>query len=124
MLVVTLPNRKQISVGQYASAWRYLMTADPEEQLSGFDWYSMDARMIRERMVRGLMDRINRHDRTMYRANGRDLGRRIMRKMDAAARAGKIRFWCRWCGADLEGRTYLPDHARFCGASCRTSFYE
>ena len=126
MLVVTLPNRKQVSAGQYAAAWRYLMSADPDEQLTGFDWCSMDAAMIRRRMLDGLQDRINRHDRTMYRPHGRktELGRRIYLKMVRAARRGKIRFWCRWCGSDLDTKTYLPDHARFCDASCRGCYFE
>jgi len=126
VIVIRLPNGKHVSAGQYAAAWRYLITADPEETLSWFEWYAQDARRIREAMLRGLEDRINRHDRTMWRPAGRKthLGARIHRKMDRAARAGRIPFWCRWCGADIEAKTYLQDHARFCDPSCRSNFYE
>lgn len=121
-MIITLPNGKQCTLGKYASAWRTLLTLPPQQDVAGFDWHPSTARDVLSSMRRGMMERINRHDRTRA-VHSRDLGPRIFLKMQSAAKRGALRFDCRWCGRDIDTGTYLQPHARFCDVHCQRSFY-
>lgn len=125
--VIRIPCGKWVSIGEYARVWKYLLSAEamPNAEYPGWDYFPTDGRRILANMREMLMDVINRHDRTMWREQGRKtcLGARIRKKQEAAARRGVIRFECRWCGSQITPGTYLPEHARFCDVSCQRSFY-
>jgi hypothetical protein len=118
--VVVLPNGRGVTLGAYARAWRELLAADPKREMRGFERFAMPAGEILARLRGGLMDRINRHDRTMRSASDR----RIFAKVKAAGARGAIRYECRWCGAPLEAAAVNPNNrdSRFCGQECRSSY--
>lgn len=58
---ITLPNGKPVSLPVYCSAWCTLHTLDPDERISGFDHFPMEAGRVLREIQRGVQDRINRH---------------------------------------------------------------
>lgn len=111
--VIALPNGTRIRLGRFVAAWRLLRTLPPTRQVSGWEWYAVDAAEILHRIWLGVQDRINTRGGLMIRELRPDHTER--------ARAKRYGCQCRWCGMPLAG--YVPFHSRFCGPDCRQSYY-
>ena len=62
---VTLPNGRACGLGKYVAAWRKLrkiVAADPDAQVSGFDYFPCAAWEVLRDLRVGMHDRINKHD--------------------------------------------------------------
>lgn len=111
--VITIPNGKRVTLGQYCAAWKALKGMDPQAEVKGWEWYTVPASHVLRRMREGLEDRINRRGGLVIRTASE---KRIRRQLER-----RIKHSCRWCGRCL-GR-YAPDHARFCDAECRRDYW-
>jgi hypothetical protein len=113
MYAVTLPNGKRVSLGAYTAAWRAVKAMAPDTEVNGWNWYPVPARYVLNAMRAGLQDRINKRGGLVIRNASES---RIYRRLKA-----RVKSECRECGCQL-GR-YEPKHGRFCGPSCRSSFW-
>lgn len=57
--MITLPNRKRVTLGQYVEAWRRLKRSHPDQEFEGWNWWPMKARDILRDYRRAVHDRIN-----------------------------------------------------------------
>ena len=110
--MITLPNRKQVTLGAYVAAWKTLLTCDPDEEVRGWTWYPIEARYVLRAMREGLQDRINQRGGLVIREANPS---RIRRQCEQ-----RLRHSCKWCGSPL-GR-YAPEHDRFCERSCARAY--
>lgn len=102
-MVITLPNGRQCGLAVYARAWRELLKMDPKAQVKGFGHFSEAAGYILARLREGLMDRINRHDRSFGR--GRKWDPDYQRAMFQASRMlNTPRLIIDWLPPDLKAR--------------------
>jgi hypothetical protein len=109
--VIVLPNGTRLRLGDYCQAWRRLKAQPPETEISGWEWYPVEARHILRRLREGVTDRINRRGGIVLReANPSRIHRQLARR---------IRHHCRWCGGPL-GR-YARLWERFCDEGCRSA---
>lgn len=59
--VIRLPNGRHCTVGTYVKAWRALLAAPGDAQVSGFGHFPEDASRVLRAMRDAMHDRINRH---------------------------------------------------------------
>ncbi len=117
--VIVLPNKRAVTLGQYAKAWRLVIAVPREQLLAGWDYFETEAWRILFQMREGLQDRINLRGGSRPREITE---RRLFAKMDAAARRGALQFECRWCGQAILADRYLHRHSRFCSQSCQRDY--
>lgn len=135
--VITLPNGTRLRLGDYCQAWKRLKTLPPETEISGWEWYPVEARHILREIRRGVTDRINRRGRMVIRerptARRREANEvnpttgetlRVVSYQPIPDRVQRelrkrIRHNCRWCGRPL-GR-YAREWERFCDEGCRSA---
>jgi hypothetical protein len=67
LLVFTLPNGRRVSHGAYVRAWRALQTLAPCRLVPGFEHFPTAARDILASIRAGVLERVNRHDRSFAR---------------------------------------------------------
>lgn len=102
-MAITLPNGRMVGLGVYARAWKELQKMEPGELVKGFDYFAAPAREILEKMREGLMDRINRHDRSF--GIGRKWDSDWQRTMiQSAIRLNQPRLIIDWLPPELKGR--------------------
>lgn len=122
--VITVPNGRRVTLGQYAQAWRALLQpeTDLNEMVKGWDYFALEGKYVLRDMRHGLQDRIN----IRGNAQPRDLHpNRLGRKIRAAGLRGAIKYHCKWCGQLLNPALVNPHNAstRFCDATCRNGYY-
>ncbi len=118
--VIVLPNKRAVTLGQYAKAWRLVIAVPREQLLAGWDYFETEAWRILLQMRDGLQDRINLRGGSRPREITE---RRLFAKRDAAVRRGALRFECKWCGAEVVATRYLQWQDRFCDSGCRKDYF-
>ena len=61
-LSIRIPSGRSIPLGQYAAAWKKLLTLPPNTRVPKWDHFDTDAAVVLREMRAGMMDRINRKD--------------------------------------------------------------
>ena len=82
--IITLPNGRPVTLGEYAKAWRTLQAAEPAEEYKGFAHTALPAWEILAAIRHGIHDRINRH--LPWYDHGRNWDQDRQRHMAMAAR--------------------------------------
>ncbi len=59
---IRIPSGRSIPVGQYAAAWKKLLSVDPSTSVPKWDHFDTDAGDVLQEMRSALHDRINRKD--------------------------------------------------------------
>lgn len=115
MRVITLPNGRQVSLGEYVRSWRILKTLPAHATVAGWSHFPETAAYILAEIRFGVMDRVNIRAGAVL---GRDMSAsRVNRNLARTI----TKCECRWCGSEIAG--YRPHHARFCDSSCNRSYH-
>lgn len=59
---IRIPSGRSVPVGQYATAWKKLLTIEPTARVPKWDHFDTDAGEVLREMRAGMMDRINKKD--------------------------------------------------------------
>jgi hypothetical protein len=115
--VISLPNGRPCGLGVYVRAWKTLKALPTDAPIRGFSEWSDTAGEIVRELLRGLQDRINRHDPSYGRGRKWDHNYQSALLRDSRAIAAYRIFRIVVSGSGLEtpeGRRCAPDvHARF-----------
>jgi hypothetical protein len=100
---ITLPNGNACGIPTYVKAWRTLKTAQPDEQIKGWDHFATEAKDILREIRYGVHDRINRH--ISGYGHGRKWSEDWQRTMiQSADRLNTPRLVIDWLPGDLKER--------------------
>ena len=59
MRTITIPNGKRVSLGAYVKMWKLLKTMNPEEYVTGWQWFSVKVRDVLNDMSDAAEERLN-----------------------------------------------------------------
>ena len=114
--LITLPNGRDVTVGEYARSWRMLKTLPPDRLVERFSHFPETAAEILREIGRAVHDRINRH------IPGFGRGRKWSQDWERAAiqtaiRVNQPRLVIDWLPQDFRRRLAYLAHRFRCNAA-------
>lgn len=103
--VITVPNGRRVTLGQYVKAWKLVKTLDPDDELRDWDLFPTKASTVLRDISYGVNDRVN----IRGGINTTPV------KPDRIHRLAKKHLWdkrkCRYCGQTIPGYTCYVNKA-------------